>query len=514
MEKERGTLYLRSFQSRLNVAMCSGCLDKMRQIDELKRNLERKSRRITALEKKLGERARSPDETPFGESTPSSKLPFKTNATEKNRQRRGGAKPGHRGHGRKKPPPGGPAEKLAAPCSCPDCGGTTEVRKTEGRYVQDYIPERTVERHLLVETSQCKHCGKLIEAVVPDILPRGKYSNTLIANAACQHYLDGRTQGDVCERFDIGRGALNCAMQRLADMFEPCMDELVRRFLADPVRFGDETGFREDGVGRYAWLLSTSRTSLFLVGQSRATSVPLDLLKPYVVPDTLFGGVLVVDRYAVYGCLPFELQYCYAHLKRDAEKLQKQCPDDPEVKCFCRALIRQLSAAMRLRSKKLSDKQYYARAAHIKANIIGICESEARHPGIQQLQDLFRKNRHRLYHWAHDRRVPADNNYSERSLRPLVIARKLSFGTQSAKGSRTRTILMSVLHSLRKQGHDPATRIRAAMNLKAHAPEADLVAFLFPQTEREPPLRRAPDEGIHAGIPIDSPAEQPFADTA
>ena len=492
---------------KLDVAMCSGCLQKMREIDRLRRKLKKKSRRITALEKKLGERARSPDETTFGEGTPSSKLRFKANATEKNRQRKGGAKPGHPGHGRKQAPASSPAEKLTAPGSCPNCGGMTESRKMEKRHVKDYIPERTIQRHFLVETRECKHCGKLLEAKVPDVLPRAKYSNPFVAHGACQHYLDGRTQGDVCERLDIGRGAFNYAMQNLGDMLEPCMDRLVRQFLADVVRFGDETGLREDGVGRYAWLLSTPRVSLFLAGQSRAASVPLDLFKPHMLPDTLFGGVLVVDRYAAYRCLPFELQYCYAHLKRDAEKLQKQFPDDPEVKCFSRALIRQLSAAMRLRKKKLSDARYYARAAQIKANIIRICESEARHTGIQELQNVFRKNRHRLYHWARDRRVPADNNYSERSLRPLVIARKLSFGTQSAKGSRTRSILMSVLHSLKKQGHDPAARLCDAINFKAQNPKADLVAFLFPPTERAPPLRRAHDEGIHAGIPIDPPVQ-------
>jgi len=218
----------------------------------------------------------------------------------------------------------------------------------------------------------------------------------------------------------------------------------------------------------------------------------------------------VVDRYAAYNCLPFELQYCYAHLKRDAEKLEKLFPGDGEVKGFCRALIRELSAAMRLRRRKgLSDRRYYDRAAQIKANIIRICDSEASHTGIQELQNVFRKNAHRLYHWARDRRVPADNNYSERSLRPLVIARKLSFGTQSARGSRTRTILMSVLHSLQKQGQDPATRLCDAMNIRAESPNVDLVAFLFPPIQTESPLRRAFDEGIHAGIPIPPLGAQP-----
>jgi hypothetical protein len=49
-----------------------------------------------------------------------------------------------------------------------------------------------------------------------------------------------------------------------------------------------------------------------------------------------------------------------------------------------------------------------------------------------------------------DRRVPADNNRAERDLRPTVIARKVSFGSSSDAGAETRSILMSVLHTLNK----------------------------------------------------------------
>jgi len=41
--------------------------------------------------------------------------------------------------------------------------------------------------------------------------------------------------------------------------------------------------------------------------------------------------------------------------------------------------------------------------------------------------------------------IPAENNRAERALRPLVIARKVSFGSQSEAGAGTREILMTVL---------------------------------------------------------------------
>ena len=49
-----------------------------------------------------------------------------------------------------------------------------------------------------------------------------------------------------------------------------------------------------------------------------------------------------------------------------------------------------------------------------------------------------------LFVFVTDPAVPADNNLAERSLRPIVISRKISGGTRSAKGSETKMGLMSL----------------------------------------------------------------------
>jgi hypothetical protein len=63
-----------------------------------------------------------------------------------------------------------------------------------------------------------------------------------------------------------------------------------------------------------------------------------------------------------------------------------------------------------------------------------------------------------------DRAVPADNNRAERELRPLVIARKVSFGSQSEAGAHTREALMSVLHTLRKRTDDLTAAFQRALD--------------------------------------------------
>ena len=72
---------------------CEGCLEKQRKIDQLLEELQR-------LKAKLRYQERKDKEGFFGSSTPSSQLPLKTNTNQENRNRKGGARPGHKGHGR------------------------------------------------------------------------------------------------------------------------------------------------------------------------------------------------------------------------------------------------------------------------------------------------------------------------------------------------------------------------------------------------------------------------------
>jgi len=108
-------------------------------------------------------------------------------------------------------------------------------------------------------------------------------------------------------------------------------------------------------------------------------------------------------------------------------------------------------------------------------------KAPAGHLGVRAYQDLFRQNAPRLYHWADDPHVPAENNLAERELRPLVVARKVSFGSQSQNGAHTREVLMTVLHTLRKQTDNAAQAFRAALDQLAANPTVDPFQILFPR---------------------------------
>jgi transposase len=204
------------------------------------------------------------------------------------------------------------------------------------------------------------------------------------------------------------------------------------------------------------------------------------------VPRSIFGekklpGVLVVDRYNAYNKAPVQIQYCYAHLLRDVEKLEKDFPDSSEVKFFVSILAPLLSQAMHLRSQPLTEEQYYREAKEIQKKIMEVNKNPAQHLAIRAMQDLFHTNEHRFYHWVQDRRVPPDNNLAERDLRPTVIARKVSFGSSSDAGSKTRSVLMSVLHTLNKRraGQSLESIFKNLLDEIAKNPKVQ-IASLFP----------------------------------
>ena len=56
--------------------------------------------------------------------------------------------------------------------------------------------------------------------------------------------------------------------------------------------------------------------------------------------------------------------------------------------------------------------------------------------------------------------VPADNNPAERSLRHLVVSRKVSGGTRSGQGTESEMTLASIFGTWRAQGLNPLAPCR------------------------------------------------------
>jgi len=451
--------------------VCSECINKQEEIYRLRAELKQLKAKLRIQERKITEGY-------FGSATPSSKQPVKNNGdNNRNPKNRGGAKVGHPGKGRRamSAEQADRVEEVKLPCNCPKCNSADfQPLDRRERTVIDFEVKR-VNIVYQLERKRCKACGTVVQAKAPGVLPKNLYSNNLLAHVATEHYVNGIRLGHLERQTGVNVGSLIKAMHQLSRMLNDVPDQLIEQYRQAPVKHADETGWRTDGQNGYGWLFGTNDVAIFRFRKSRAGKVAQEVFGSEQLP-----GVLVVDRYNGYNKAPCHIQYCYAHLLRDVQDLEKEFPDNEEIKTFVQIAAPLLAEAMNLRSLPISDDEFYWRAANTKQAIITIMNREANHFGIQHIQTIFRENSHRLYHWANNRDVPADNNFAERELRPLVMARKVSFGSHSEAGAKIRETLMTVLKTLKlKTKHNVTIALANFLNQLAENPNIDVYKCLF-----------------------------------
>lgn len=442
------------------------------------------------LKSEIRKLKRKPQEQPFGLSTPSSKQLFKPSAPETTsdeaKRRMGGAKERHKGHGRECfDPELCEVEELPPLDACPCCGEKLtglESGFDETRDVLDCDVQPVRRRRFKQRVRLCPHCGKPVRARIPGVLPKYFLSNALIVGAAVDHFLHGVTIGTVSRKYGVNKGTLINAFEHIAEILKTATPKMEDVYRASLVMHADETGWRTDGRNGYAWCFKAGNIVIFKCEETRGSRIPKDLFKLENSKPEERKGVLVTDRYAGYNFYPNH-QFCFEHLKRDVLKIVDENPGSKECKSFADSLVPLLREAMRLRNAcEGDDVTYLVEASRIRHGIEGIVNRKYRHPSVLNIQAIFQNNEDHLWQWTVDPRIPAENNTAERGVRPLVVARKISHGSQSVKGRETRSVLMSIIHTLANSCGNVAEKLKNALDAYALNPETKMFEAVFGET--------------------------------
>lgn len=452
------------------VNLCDGCLEKQREIDRLKEENQRLRQKLNLNERKLKEGF-------FGSSTSSAKIPVKAKSLDENQAKRGGGQTGHSGNKKKVFTKEEADEVRIAKVEaevCESCQCHLNQHGANERAVYELERERIKKIHYRIERKSCPKCRKIVTGRVKNAFANVSLSNELVSEVAEQHYVLGRSLGQITKRFGLKEATVFGCLKRVGEKLKPTMEKLKELYRLGEVRHADETGWRTDGGNGYAWYFGTKEMSLYLFRQTRSASVVEE-----VFGEKRLLGTLVVDQYGSYNQVPCLIQYCYAHLLRKLEDLAEEFPKNREVQSYTRQMGKRLAQAMKLRTEELSDEQYYKKALKIKGQIFKLSQKQATHPGVRKWQDFYYEQSARLYQWCENRKVPAENNYAEREVRKVVMARKISYGSQSEEGAETREIWTSVLTSLAKRENNPREKLVEGLNKLSENEDFDIAEFLF-----------------------------------
>jgi transposase len=268
----------------------------------------------------------------------------------------------------------------------------------------------------------------------------------------------------------ISSGEIVELLHRMKAQMQPQLDALKAGIRASPAVQADETGWREDGSNGYIWSVSTPSVRYYEYHHSRAGEV----VKQMIGGD--YGGVLGSDFYVGYTIHQGLHQRCWVHFLRDAHELKEQYPHDEDLFTWAASVKAIYDAAVAWAEHgpdpHLSPrKQQQARVAQQHAceqHLWHLCQPYVRTATPQHtLCERVERFLPELFVFVAVPGVPAHTNLAERSVRPLVIARKISGGTRSPQGSATRMGLASLFGTWMAQHLNPFQQCLATLTLKS-----------------------------------------------
>ena len=347
--------------------------------------------------------------------------------------------------------------------NCPDCGAHLSggwIQRTREVIELPVVPAQVTEHVYIART--CPACRRRctppaeLGGVILGQQRLGVNLLSLIATLREEGRLPIRSVQwylDTVHQLRLSVGAIVSAIHRTAQRAQPAVAAILDRIRGSPVVHADETGWREDGANGYVWTFSTPTERYFLRrGRGKA-----------VVDEALgesFSGVLVSDFYAAYHHYDGPKQRCWAHLLRDIHDQRTLYPDAAPLARWADAVhgIYDRAKAFTHPQAKLRRTAQLA----LERQLLALGQPFRHDPSATQAKLCRRIERHikELFVFVAEPAVPSDNNAAERSLRHLVISRKISGGTRSEQGTESKMTLASLFGTWRAQGLNPLAACR------------------------------------------------------
>jgi transposase len=254
----------------------------------------------------------------------------------------------------------------------------------------------------------------------------------------------------------LSEGAIADLRHGLAGQVQPFTERLQEQVRGSAIVHADETGWRENGQNGYAWVFSTPGAEAicyYHFDRSRGQQVVEKVL------GETFQGVLGSDFYGGYNGYRGPHQRCWVHLLRDLHDLKEEHRDEDPVQDWAqaiRALYDRAQTFVRSGESGQEERQRLYVTLWREVGQLGLRYARAEHP-CRALAKRLLRHQDELFQFVRVAGLAADNNLAERSLRPLVVVRKISGGTRSGQGSQTRMTLASVFATLKARGLNPFT---------------------------------------------------------
>jgi transposase len=431
------------------------------------------AKRIAELEAEIAELRRQLGQNSQNSSKPpSTDSPF-TKPAPKSLRRKSGRKPGGQpGH------PGStltlvadPNERLRhEPGQCAGCGADLAAAPEVGmerRQVFDLPPMtvRVTEHQLIARRCSCgtTTCGAPPAGVTAPVQYGPRITAIILYLYVGQFMSKKRTAQALAELFGtpVSEGTVATMTTRAADGLDGFLDQVKDRIVESETAGFDETGLRVAGKLHWVHCARTGRYTLITCHTKRGREGIDDM-------GVLgrFRGVAVHDAWAPYDTyIESEHQLCCAHALRELQGVADTAPPDAQW-CWATQVSDALVAMQHLAADAIAtgadriDPDALAEQVrrYRSAAQIGLTETAARSDKPMQKHNALARrllDRQDDYlRFTTGRRIPADNNGSERDIRMIKLRQKVSGCLRTLTGAKQFCAIRSYLSTAAKHGRN------------------------------------------------------------
>ena len=427
--------------------------------------------KVADLEERLKTNSSNSSLSPSSDLFTKKKTKKKYHGPGKNKRLKQGAQPGHKGTGRKLLPPEEVDETVVClPKNTCECGGrikaNIEKLKRHQQFELPKVKPVVIEyQQVYGACSDCgiTHCGSLPYGVSNTLL--GPRATASVAIFTGDYRLSKRSTQRIFDDFfnlEVSLGTISNAEKTVSAALVAPVEEakIYIQQQTAPVH-ADETSHKLQGDKMWMWLATTLFVAVFIIRAKRSTNAAKDLL------GEKFAGILITDRFASYNWIKATFrQFCWAHLKRDMQKISERSGKPGKIGDEILDYIRRMFLLWhRHKDGEISRKAFKTAMIPIRSNIERLLQSGATcdHEKTENSCKLILKHKESLWTFVEVEGVAPTNNLAEQLIRFYVIWRKNSFGTQSERGNLFVERMMTTTTTCKLQDRNRYDYITAAV---------------------------------------------------
>jgi transposase len=385
----------------------------------------------------------------------------------KSKKRKPGGQPGHKGVNRELIPTEEVNEVIPVfPEACDSCGAALtrepDCGQPTGKYWRHQVidiaepkPE-VAEYHLHCIRCSCgaENWGKLPQTARSGFGPR---LTAFLAHLTGLHRVTRRGCQEIAKTIfgiDICLGSVCKLHQEVSESLASAHEAARQALPKQPVLNIDETGWKNQGQGRWLWIIVTPVVAFFHVAASRGARV----LKEILGND--YKGILCSDMYSAYKAFHNGVrQFCWAHIIRGIKGIKHTCTS-PDAVRFSKWMLSETGRMFALwhafKAGHLDRETLVRKSVPIRSRMSKCLQQYCTSSDydVAKAAKSLLKHWHGLFTFLEYEGVEPTNNSAERGGRPAVQWRKICFGNQSHDGELLTARLLTTERSCILQGRN------------------------------------------------------------